>query len=77
MTNNTRYNSYRKKEDKNLSLDALIENPLTDNQAFQNLTEKRHYTVPKPTITRPRYDRKSGALIDVGDSDIPGMTDLW
>ena len=77
MTNNTRYNSYRKKEDKNLSLDALIENPLTDNQAFQNLTEKRHYTVPKPTITRPRYDRKSGALIDAGDSDIPGMTDLW
>ena len=40
------------------------------------MTQKRTYTVPKQTIARPRYS-KSGELIDPGDSDIPGMTELW
>ena len=26
---------------------------------------------------RPKYDKKTGALIDKGDSEIPGMTELW
>lgn len=76
MTNNTRYQNYRKKEDKNLSLDEILENPLADEQSLKNITEKRTYTAPKPTIARPRYDR-SGNLIDAGDSDVPGMTELW
>lgn len=40
------------------------------------MTQKRTYTVPKQTIARPRYS-KSGEPIDPGDSDIPGMTELW
>jgi len=28
-------------------------------------------------VRRPRYDKKTGELIDPGDSDIPGMTDVW
>lgn len=30
MTNNTRFQSYRKKEDKNISLDEMLEKPGTD-----------------------------------------------
>ena len=76
MTNNTRYQSYRKKEDKNMSLDELLDKPTADQQSLRDMTQKRTYTVPKQTIARPRYS-KSGELIDPGDSDIPGMTDLW
>jgi len=77
MTNNTRYQSYRKKEDKNISLDEILESPGADQMGLKHITEKRTYTVPKPTIARPRYDKKTGELIDAGDSDIPGMTELW
>ena len=76
MTNNTRYQSYRKKEDKNMSLDELLDKPTADQQSLRDMTQKRTYTVPKQTIARPRYS-KSGELIDPGDSDIPGMTELW
>lgn len=75
---NTRYNSFRTKADKNLSLDAILDNPLADQQELQPVsTKKDPYLRKKPTISRPRYDRKSGACIDPGDSDIPGMTQLW
>lgn len=77
MTNNTRFQSYRKKEDKNISLDEMLEKPGTDSQGMRKLTQKRVYTVPKQTIARPRYDKTTGTLIDAGDSDIPGMTELW
>ena len=77
MTNNTRYQSYRKKEDKNASLDEILESPGADQLALKHMTERRTYTVPKPTITRPRYNKKTGQLIDAGDSDIPGMVELW
>lgn len=77
MTNNTRYQSYRKKEDKNMSLDEILDRPTADTTEFRGITEKRTYTVPKPVIARPRYDKKTGQLLDPGDSDIPGMTDLW
>lgn len=77
MTNNTRFQSYRKKEDKNVSLDEILDKPTADSEALRKLTQKRTYTVPKQTIARPRYDRKTGQLIDPGDSDIPGMTQLW
>lgn len=77
MTNNTRFQSYRKKEDKNISLDEILEKPGTDSESMRKLTQKRIYTVPKQTIARPRYDKKTGTLIDPGDSDIPGMIELW
>ena len=33
--------------------------------------------MPRQHINRPRYDRKTGALIDPGDSEIPGMVEQW
>jgi hypothetical protein len=35
------------------------------------------YKKPTRTIHRPKYDKKTGALKDIGDADIPGMVDLW
>lgn len=74
---NRRYSSFKKKDDKLLSLDEILENPLTDQSAFAPLHEKQYYTKKKPTIVKPKYDKKTGELIDPGDSTIPGMTDLW
>ena len=34
------------------------------------------YKVYKPEIKRPKYD-DNGNMIDPGDSDIPGMVELW
>lgn len=64
---NKRYGTYRRKEDKNLSLEAVSEltPPPNIGEPF-----RRIYTCPKPTIRRPKKD-------DPGDSDIPGMTQLW
>lgn len=73
----TRYNSYRRKDDKLLSLDAILENPLTDQQQLQDAHKKSPYPKHKPSIARPKYDKKTGEMIDPGDSDIPGMTELW
>lgn len=77
MTNNTRFQSYRKKEDKNISLDEILEKPSSDEDTMRKITEKRTYTVPKQTIARPRVDKKTGVIIDPGDSLIPGMRELW
>lgn len=74
---NTRYNSFRRKDDKLLSLDAILENPLADQQQLRPTTSRDPYTKKKTTIQRPKYDKKTGALIDAGDSDIPGMRELW
>lgn len=49
--------------------------PLEDfNQGDLDLRPK--FSDKRPTIERPKYDR-DGTLISVGDSDIPGMTQLW
>ena len=29
------------------------------------------------TIVKPKYDKKTGAMVDPGDSDIPGMIEIW
>ena len=34
------------------------------------------YRVYKPEIHRPTYD-EAGNMIDPGDSDVPGMVELW
>lgn len=74
---NKHYSTFLKKEDKNLSLQAILQSPTTDQRSLKSAHEKRSYTIPKTTINHPKYDKKTGQLIDIGDADIPGMVDLW
>ena len=76
--NNKRYNSFKKKDDTNESLDALLDNPLVDQNSMKPVEEEKYiYLRKKPSIRRPKYDKKTGALIDPGDSEVPGMRELW
>lgn len=77
IAGNTRYNSYRRKDDKLLSLDAMLENPMTNQQELKPSNQRDVYRHIKPSIKRPKYDKKTGELIDIGDGDIPGMQELW
>lgn len=72
-----RYKSFQKLADKVQSLDEILDNPMADQQALQSVEERYIYTKKKPTIRRPKYDKKTGELIDPGDSDVPGMVELW
>ena len=72
-----RYKSFQKAADKVRSLDEILESPITDQQDLQPLESRYVYTKKKPTIKRPKYDKTTGEMIDPGDSDIPGMTELW
>ena len=75
---NKRYGTFaRASETRNQSLDAIIDNPLGDQQSLRPLEEKYIYVKRKPTIRKPKYDKKTGELIDIGDADVPGMTELW
>ena len=74
---NRRYGSFKKMDDKLLSLDEMLENPMADQQSLRPASQKSNYTKKKPTISRPKYDKKTGEMIDPGDSDIPGMQELW
>ena len=74
---NTRYPTFRTKADKNESLDAILENPATAQDTLEEVKPKTNYIIKRSVIAKPRYDKKTGALIDPGDSDIPGMTELW
>lgn len=74
-----RYDSWSTKDEKNTSLDALLEDPNTAPEIEQKTSEGNsgpRYKVYKPEIKRPTYD-KEGNLIDPGDSDVPGMVELW
>lgn len=73
---NKRFGSFKKRADKVKSLDEILDNPLADQQSFKPITEKDIYTKKKPTIAKPKFD-KQGNMIDPGDSDIPGMKELW
>lgn len=75
--NSKRYNSYKTSDDKVLSFDEMIENPATDEQDFRDAYTRDVYKKVQPAISRPKYDKKTGELIDPGDSDIPGMVELW
>lgn len=75
--NNKRYNSYKTLDDKVVSYDELMESPGSDEQAFRDAYTRDVYKKQKPAIARPRYDKKTGEMIDPGDSDIPGMVELW
>ena len=72
MLRDARYNSYKTKDDNVMSLDEILENPLSDQQQFKELGTRDRYIAPRTTIKRPKYDR-NGNLIDIGDADIPGM----
>lgn len=74
--NAKRYDSFKKNEDKALSLDEIMERPTSDEQDFQTQIKRSVYKLPRPTIKRAKYN-KAGELVDPGDSLIPGMTELW
>ena len=73
-----RYDSWSTKDEKNESLDALLEDPNTapEIENKQNGDRGPRYKVFKPEIHRPKYD-DDGNMIDPGDSDVPGMVELW
>ena len=72
-----RYKSYKTKDDKVQSLDEMMEVPGFDEQQLRSAYKRDAYTVPKPCIKRPRYDKQTGEMIDPGDSDVPGMIEQW
>ena len=72
-----RYKSYKTKDDKVQSLDEIMEVPGFDEQQIKSAYKRDAYTAPKPCILRPKYDRKTGEMIDPGDSDVPGMKEQW
>lgn len=72
-----RYKSYKKKDDKVKSLDEIMEAPGFDEQQLRSAYKRDAYTQPKPKINLPRYDKKTGEMIDPGDSDVPGMLEQW
>lgn len=74
---NKRYNSFQRASEKVQSLDEILDNPLSDQQSLQSMETRYIYTKKKPVIQRPKYDKKTGELIDPGDSEIPGMQQFW
>ena len=72
-----RYKSYKTKDDKVQSLDEMMEAPGFDEQQLRSAYKRDSYTAPKPCINKPKYDKKTGEMIDPGDSDIPGMREQW
>ena len=72
-----RYNTFKTSDDAVLSLDEMIENPGTDEQEFRSAYSRDIYKKAISAINRPKYDRKTGEMIDPGDSDVPGMMELW
>ena len=74
---NKRYGSFKTMDDKLLSLDEILDNPMADHQILEQRYKPSVYKKPKPHIDMPKYDKKTGALIDPGDSDIPYMKELW
>lgn len=72
-----RYKSYKTKDDKMQSLDEIMEVPGFDEQQIRSAYKRDSYTVPKPCIHKPKYDKVTGEMIDPGDSDVPGMWEQW
>lgn len=79
LTNsNTRYNSFRVQDDKNVSYESLVESSDPDNAKLLDTKIKRDvYMKKRTTIKYPRINKKTGEILDPGDSDIPGMVELW
>lgn len=73
----TRFNSFKTKDDKLESLEAITDNPLSDQQDLKTELKRDIYLKKVRSINRPKYSKKTGELIDAGDSDIPFMAQLW
>ena len=72
-----RYKSYKKMDDYVVSLDEILDDPMADQAHFKELDARRP-SRPKPRQPRrPKYDKVTGELLDIGDADIPGMEELW
>jgi len=71
-----RYSTFKRTADKAQSLDALLENPMADQQDLKPYDKRNIYMKKVREIEMPKYD-KAGNLIDIGDGDIPGMQELW
>lgn len=71
-----RFKSYKRSDDKVKSLDELLDNPYTRPEDIKPMDNKYVYLKRREGIHRPKYDKR-GNLIDPGDSDIPGMPELW
>ena len=72
-----RYKSYKTKDDKVQSLDEIMEAPGFDEQQLRSAYKRDSYTVPKPCIRKPKYDKQTGEILDIGDADVPGMLEQW
>lgn len=78
LDDHKRYPTYRKNDDKVKSLDALLENPVVSEATLQPVEDSKPvYLKRKPAIHRPKYNKRTGALLDPGDMDVPGMQELW
>lgn len=62
---NTRYKNYQKKDDKLLSLDAILENPLANQAEVKSPHSRDVYVKIRPSISRKT------------DGAVPGMRELW
>lgn len=72
-----RYATFKRTEDKNKSLDEILDNPLNDQLSLQPVEKRYIYTKKTTQINRPKYDKKTGECIDEGDMNVPGMQQLW
>lgn len=72
-----RYNTFQRKEDKNESLDAILESPVAAQDTLEQVQPKTNYIIKRTVIEKPKYDKTTGELVSVGDADIPGMQELW
>lgn len=76
LDSNKRYKTFQKAAEKNQSLDEILENPMSDQTTLEPFEKRYIYTKKKPKIKRPKYD-DDGNIIDIGDSDVPYMQELW
>lgn len=72
-----RYNTFKRASEKVISLDELLDNPFFNQDEIKSPHKRSPYKKPVRTIHRPKYDKNTGELIDIGDADIPGMVQLW
>lgn len=72
-----RYSTFARASEKVVSLDELLDNPFFNQDEMKSPHKRDPYKKPTRTIHRPKYDKKTGELKDIGDADIPGMVDLW
>lgn len=76
-----KFGNWKRKSEKDESLNALLETPEVCRQIEDQLTRTKdvggrtRYKVYKPQIRKPTYD-KNGNMTDPGDTDIPGMVEL-